>query len=179
MKSVAVFCAASETIDPVYSAAATEVGNMLGRTGATLVYGGARFGLMEATAQAAKASGAKVVGVVPQILEERDRVSTLIDEKINCRNLSDRKDIMLERSDILVALPGGVGTLDEIFHVLAAAMIGYHSKRVVLYNVNGFWDSLMELLGSSKEKGFVRCDLERHLVVADSIDELEKYIQEA
>lgn len=152
---------------------------MLGRTGATLVYGGARFGLMEATAQAAKASGATVVGVVPQILEERDRVSTLIDEKINCRNLSDRKDIMLERSDILVALPGGVGTLDEIFHVLAAAMIGYHSKRVVLYNVNGFWDPLMELLGSSKEKGFVRCDLERHLVVADSIDELEKYIQEA
>lgn len=152
---------------------------MLGRTGATLVYGGARFGLMEATAQAAKATGATVVGVVPQILEERDRVSTLIDEKINCRNLSDRKDIMLERSDILVALPGGVGTLDEIFHVLAAAMIGYHSKRVVLYNVNGFWDSLMELLGSSKEKGFVRCDLERHLVVADSIDELEKYIQEA
>lgn len=179
MKSVAVFCAASETIDPVYSAAATEVGNMLGRTGATLVYGGARFGLMEATAQAAKASGATVVGVVPQILEERDRVSTLIDEKINCRNLSDRKDIMLERSDILVALPGGVGTLDEIFHVLAAAMIGYHSKRVLLYNVNGFWDPLMELLGSSKEKGFVRCDLERHLVVADSIDELEKYIQEA
>ena len=152
---------------------------MLGRTGATLVYGGARFGLMEATAQAAKASGATVVGVVPQILEERDRVSTLIDEKINCRNLSDRKDIMLERSDILVALPGGVGTLDEIFHVLAAAMIGYHSKRVVLYNVNGFWDSLMELLGSSKDKGFVRCDLERHLVVAESIDELEKYIQEA
>lgn len=152
---------------------------MLGRMGATLVYGGARFGLMEATAQAAKASGATVVGVVPQILEERDRVSTLIDEKINCRNLSDRKDIMLERSDILVALPGGVGTLDEIFHVLAAAMIGYHSKRVVLYNVNGFWDSLMELLGSSKEKGFVRCDLERHLVVANSIDELEKYIQEA
>lgn len=152
---------------------------MLGRMGATLLYGGARFGLMEATAQAAKASGATVVGVVPQILEERDRVSTLIDEKINCRNLSDRKDIMLERSDILVALPGGVGTLDEIFHVLAAAMIGYHSKRVVLYNVNGFWDSLMELLGSSKEKGFVRCDLERHLVVADSIDELEKYIQEA
>lgn len=179
MKSVAVFCAASETIDPVYSAAATEVGNMLGRTGAMLVYGGARFGLMEATAKAAKASGATVVGVVPQILEERDRVSTLIDEKINCRNLSDRKDIMLERSDILVALPGGVGTLDEIFHVLAAAMIGYHSKRVVLYNVNGFWDYLMELLGSSKEKGFVRCDLERHLVVADSIDELEKYIQEA
>ena len=152
---------------------------MLGRTSATLVYGGARFGLMEATAQAAKASGATVVGVVPQILEERDRVSTLIDEKINCRNLSDRKDIMLERSDILVALPGGVGTLDEIFHVLAAAMIGYHSKRVVLYKVNGFWDPLMELLGSSKEKGFVRCDLEKHLVVANSIDELEKYIQEA
>lgn len=179
MKSVAVFCAASENIAPGYFEAAAEVGAMLGRIGAVLVYGGARFGLMEATARAAKAAGATVVGVVPRILEERDRVSSLIDEKIDCRNLSDRKDIMLERSDILVALPGGVGTLDEIFHVLAAATIGYHSKRVVLYNVNGFWNSLVELLGSSRESGFVRGEFEKYMTVANSIDELERYIQEA
>ena len=179
MKSVAVFCAASENIAPGYFEVAAEVGAMIGRIGATLVYGGARFGLMEATARAAKSAGATVDGVVPQILEERDRVSSLIDEKINCRNLSDRKDIMLERSDILVALPGGVGTLDEIFHVMAAAMIGYHSKRVVLYNVNGFWNSLVELLQSLKDGGFVRGELEKYMAVANSIDELEKYIQEA
>lgn len=177
-KSVAVFCAASEEIDPLYNAAATEVGTMIGRIGASLVYGGARFGLMEATAKAAKASGAKVVGVVPMILEERDRVSSLIDEKINCRNLSDRKDIMLERSDILVALPGGIGTLDEIFHVMAAATIGYHGKKVVLYNVNGYWNPLVEMLLDGEKKGFVRGGLERFMAVAGNIDELERIILE-
>lgn len=178
-KSVAVFCAASEEIDPLYAEAAFEVGVLLGRLNAALVYGGARFGLMEATAKGAKESGARVVGVVPMILEERGRVSTLIDEKVNCRNLSERKDIMLERSDILVALPGGIGTLDEIFHVMAAATIGYHSKKVVLYNVNGFWTPLVAMLKESEEKGFLRGDVCRFMAVANSIDELEKMIKEA
>ena len=116
---------------------------------------------------------------ISMILEERGRVSSLIDEKINCNNLSDRKDIMLSRSDILVALPGGIGTLDEIFHVMAAATIGYHGKRVVLYNVNGCWDSLVAMLRSSKESGFVRGDMDRYMAVAESIGELEKMILEA
>ncbi len=176
MKSVAVFCAASENIAPGYFEAAAEVGTMLGRKGATLVYGGARFGLMEATAKAAKAAGAHIVGVVPDILVERGRVSGLIDEQVPCRNLSERKDIMLERSDILVALPGGVGTLDEIFHVLAAATIGYHTKQVVLYNVNGFWDSLLATLEEMLQAGFVRGEFERYLVVANNIAELENLL---
>lgn len=176
MKSVAVFCAASENIAPGYFEAAAEVGAMLGRKGATLVYGGARFGLMEATAKAAKAAGAHIVGVVPDILVERGRVSGLIDEQVPCRNLSERKDIMLERSDILVALPGGVGTLDEIFHVLAAATIGYHTKQVVLYNVNGFWNSLIATLEEMLQAGFVRGEFERYLVVANNIAELENLL---
>ena len=179
MKSIAVFCAASENIAPGYFEAATEVGTMLGRLGVTMVYGGARFGLMEATAKAAKLAGATVVGVVPMVLEERDRVSSLIDEKINCRNLSERKDIMLERSDILVALPGGIGTLDEIFHVLAAATIGYHTKRVVLYNVNGFWNPLLATIDEMSQAGFVRGEFGKYLFVANNIGELEKMILEA
>lgn len=179
VKSVAVFCAASEEIDNLYMAAAAEVGAMLGRIGVSLVYGGARFGLMEVTAKAAKESGAHVTGVVPVILEERGRVSRLIDDRIGCRNLSDRKDIMLERSDVLVALPGGVGTLDEIFHVMAAATIGYHDKKVILYNVNGFWNPLIDMLREFEKKGFVRGGLERFLVVADCIDELKRMIIEA
>jgi uncharacterized protein (TIGR00730 family) len=177
MKSVAIFCAASENIAPGYFEAAAEVGTMLGRLGATMVYGGARFGLMEATAKAAKAAGAHVVGVVPDILVERGRVSSLLDEQVGCRNLSERKDIMLERSDIHVALPGGVGTLDEIFHVLAAATIGYHTKRVVLYNVNGFWNSLNATLDGMWQAGFVRGEFEKYLVVANSIAELEDMIR--
>jgi uncharacterized protein (TIGR00730 family) len=177
MKSVAIFCAASENIAPGYFEAAAEVGTMLGRLGATMVYGGARFGLMEATAKAAKAAGAHVVGVVPDILVERGRMSSLLDEQVGCRNLSERKDIMLERSDIHVALPGGVGTLDEIFHVLAAATIGYHTKRVVLYNVNGFWNSLNATLDGMLQAGFVRGEFEKYLVVANSIAELEDMIR--
>ena len=179
-KSVAVFCAASENIAPGYFEAAAEVGAMLGRLGATLVYGGSCSGLMEATAKAAKFAGARIVGVVPDILVERGRVSALLDEQVGCRNLSERKDIMLERSDILVALPGGVGTLDEIFHVVAAASIGYHSKRVLLYNVNGYWNPLCAALEEMLQSGFVRAGkLREYLLVADSIVELEQMIKEA
>ena len=177
MKSVAVFCAASENIAPGYFEAAAEVGTMLGRLGVALVYGGARFGLMEATAKAAKAAGARIVGVVPHILVERDRVSGVLDEQVGCRNLSERKDIMLERSDVLVALPGGIGTLDEIFHVLAAATIGYHTKRVVLYNVNGFWNPLLATVEEMSQAGFVRGEVEKYLIVANSVAELEDLIR--
>lgn len=176
MKSVALFCAASENIAQSYFDAAAEVGSMLGVMGAELVYGGARFGLMEATACAAKDSGARIVGVVPEILVERDRVSMLLDEMVLCRNLSDRKDIMLQRSDILVALPGGVGTLDEIFHVLAAGTIGYHTKHVVLYNTDGFWDDMTVMLDGMKEKGFLRGN--PLLSVVDNIDDLKRTIME-
>ena len=177
MGSVAIFCAASENIAPGYFEAAAEVGAMLGRLGKTMVYGGARFGLMEATAKAAKAAGARIVGVVPDILVERDRVSRLLDEQVGCSNLSERKDIMLERSDVLVALPGGVGTLDEIFHVLAAATIGYHTKRVVLYNVNGFWNALLAVVDDMSQAGFVRGEMDKYLVVADNIAQLEDLIK--
>ena len=177
MRSVAVFCAASENIAPGYFEVAAEVGGMLGRLGATMVYGGARFGLMEATAKAAKKAGARIVGVVPDILVERDRVSHLLDEQVGCRNLSERKDIMLERSDVLVALPGGIGTLDEIFHVLAAATIGYHTKRVVLYNVNGFWDPLLATVEEMAQAGFVRGEIEKYLVVANDVATLEDLIK--
>ena len=118
------------------------------------------------------------MGVVPRILEERDRVSSLLDEKVPCNNLSDRKDIMLTRSDVIVALAGGVGTLDEIFHVAAAATIGYHSKRVVLYNANGFWNGLMSVLGEMSDEGFVRAGLHNIIIEVNSIEELETIIKE-
>lgn len=176
MGSVAVFCAASESIDTLYVSAAREVGAMLARKGLELVYGGARFGLMEATASAVRENGGAVVGVVPHILEERGRVSSLLTEKVPCRNLSERKDIMLSRSDVLVALPGGIGTLDEIFHVAAAATIGYHSKPVVLYNVNGFWNGMLSMLESMSAAGFLRGGVDSYILVADNVEELENII---
>ena len=119
------------------------------------------------------------MGVVPQVLVERNRVSALLDETVLVRDLSERKDIMVQRSDVLVALPGGVGTLDEIFHTMAAATIGFHSKRVVLYNASGFWDGLLSLLREMSQEAFVRGALCNYLTEVRSVEELKQIIIEA
>ena len=129
--------------------------------GKTLVYGGADM----------------VMGVVPTKLEEKGRVSDRLDVTFHTVNLSDRKDVILRESDILVALPGGVGTLDEVFHVVAAATIGYHSKRVVLYNIDGFWDGLLAVLNQMEAQGFIRRPLENFLNVANTFDELKELLK--
>lgn len=172
MKHVGVFCAASDKLDAVYYDMAAEFGRWLGEHGLTLVYGGADSGLMEAVAGGAKAAGGRVVGVVPRILEVRRRVSMHVDEIVHCNDLNDRKAIMTERSDILVALPGGIGTLDEVFTVMAASSIGYHDKRVVLFALDGFWDGLVRVLQELDCKHFINVPLERYLAVARSWEEL-------
>lgn len=176
MEKIGIFCSASENIDKLYFDTASQIGRWMGETGKTLIYGGASLGLMECVAQAVKTSGGCVVGVVPAKLEENGQVSTLPDRIIHTRNLSDRKDIIVEESDILVALPGGVGTLDEIFHVMAAASIGYHHKRVVFYNVDGFYDSLLKALDEIGDKHFVRHPLSTYYDVAYTLEELKEIL---
>lgn len=176
MKKIRIFCSASDDIDKMYFDSARQIGKWLGQTGKTLIYGGASLGLMECVARTAKENGGKVIGVVPTKLEEKDRVSTCLDETIHTRNLSDRKDIMTEKSDILVALPGGIGTLDEVFHVMAAASIGYHQKKVVFFNEFGFYDALLQTLRSLEEKGFARQPFSTYYEVANTIDELKEII---
>ena len=156
MNKIGIFCSASDNIDKMYFDAAGQIGKWMGTTGKTLVYGGANLGLMECIAKAVKANGGHVIGVVPAKLEENGKVSSLPDRIIHTRNLSDRKDRIVEESDILLALPGGVGTLDEIFHVMAAASIGYHHKKVIFYNEDGFYDTLLAALREIENKGFGR-----------------------
>ena len=144
----------------------------MGREGHTLVYGGANLGLMEAVARAAHEAGATVVGVVPAILEKTGRASDHIDVRVLCDSLDDRKAIMVERSDLFIALPGGVGTLDEIFTVVAAASIGYHHKRVVLLNIDGFWDSLLAMLDDLQSKGVLRPGLKETLTVVTEVEKV-------
>ena len=176
MKKIGLFCAASEAIDNVYVAAAREFGLWLGSEAMTLVYGGAAKGLMEVTASAAKSAGARIVGVVPDILVSRGGVSTLLDDCIQVRNLSERKDAILYRSDILVAMPGGLGTLDEVFHVVGESSIGYHDKPVILFNINGCWDSLLRMFDDLRQQGLLRHDLTGRLVVANSLEDIINYI---
>ena len=91
-------------------------------------------------------------------------------------NLSDRKQLMMDQSDVFIALPGGLGTLDEIFTIVASATIGYHSKIVILYNMKGFWDSLVQLLDDLKSKGMIRGDWQDYIKTADSIEEISRLI---
>lgn len=177
MEKIGIFCSASDVIEPVYFDKARELGEWLGQNKKTLVYGGANIGLMECVAKAAKEKGAFVMGVVPTKLEERGAVSDLLDVTFRVDDLSERKDTMLRESDVLVALPGGVGTLDEVFHVMASASIGYHAKKVIFYNIDGFWAPLLEFMEGLREQHFARRPWENYCRVANDFEELKEQLK--
>ena len=174
---IAVFCSANDTIAPEYFTLTEQLGKWMAEQGHSLVFGGCNLGLMECVAKAVHEAGGQTIGVVPSIIEERGRVSDYVDVEIPCDNLSDRKELMLAQSDVSIALPGGVGTLDEIFSVVAAPSISYHQQQVILYNINGFWDSLVVLLDDLTAKGVIRGDYHQQIKVAHSLEELKQFIE--
>ena len=172
VRTIGVFCSAAENIDRKFFDSAHEVGAWMAQQGITLVYGGAAMGLMEEVARGVKSGGGHTVGVVPNRLVQREVQSSLLDEVVLCGTLAERKQLMLERSDLLLALPGGIGTLDEVFHVMGSATIGEHRKRVVLYNIDGFWDECMGMLSKMNREGFIRGRLSDYVVTAASVGEI-------
>lgn len=132
---------------------------------------------MECVARAAKSAGGQTIGVVPAIVEATGRTSQYNDEVLTCQNLSDRKQLMLDESDVFVALPGGVGTLDEVFTVAASHTIGYHHKRVILFNMKGFWNAAIHMLDDLQERGFVRGQWRDYIQVANILEELKALTQ--
>ena len=177
MQRIGVFLSAREDIDPAFRETAREVGKWIGSTHRTLVYGGACCGLMEEVAQATKRAGGKVVGVVPEILYERHLVSDILDQTFTCKDLSERKEILMRESDILISLPGGVGTLDEMFTALGISAIGLPNARVcVAYNVKGCWNKLLEMLDEMEQNGLLRPSFRTYFKVAESIADLEKIV---
>lgn len=161
---------------PVFYEEAQRLGEWIGRQGRTLVYGGANCGLMETLAKSVHEAGGRVLGVVPQILVEQGRVSRYIDETVLMPDLNQRKQGIIDRSDIILALPGSVGTLDEVFTVLAANTIGIHSKRVLFWNIDGFWDELFRLFRAMEKRGVVNKPLEDYILVANTLDEVVRLI---
>lgn len=177
MEYIGIFCSASNTIDRSYFDAAQRLGEWMGREGKTLIYGGSNLGLMECTAKAVKDNGGHVIGVIPSKLEKNGRESSIPDQVVHTRDLSDRKDIIIEKSDVLIALPGGVGTLDEVFHVMSAAMLGYHSKKIIFYNVEGFYNDLLEVLDKLITERFARMNISHYYEVANTQDELIRILE--
>lgn len=174
---ITIFCSANADIDPEYFRMTEELGRWAGENGHTIVFGGCNMGLMECVARAAHNAGGRTIGVVPMIIERGGKTSQYLDVTIPCDNLSDRKDIMLAQSDIIIALPGGIGTLDEVFTVAASATIGYHSKHIILYNMHGFWNSLAALLDDLQRKGMIRGSWNKTIRVANSLEEVIEIIR--
>ncbi len=170
---ICVFCSANEQIDPDFFSATEELGRWAAENGHVIVYGGVNQGLMECLGRAAHQAGGRTIGVVPTIVEKTGRVSDHVEIEIPCDNLSDRKQLMMDKSDVFIALPGGIGTLDEIFTVAASATIGYHAKPVILYNLKGFWNPLIQLLDDLQERGMVRGQWRDYINVISKLEDLD------
>jgi len=169
-KSVAVFCAAAEGARPVYRAVAEELGRELARRGLGLIYGGAHVGLMGAVANAAIANGGYVVGVIPHVLVDMEVSHEGISELHVVDTMHTRKAMMGEKADAFVILPGGYGTFEELFEVLAWQTLKLHNKPVVLLNVDGFYDKLNEFLDVCDAEGMLRGN-RKCLLVANTVAE--------
>ena len=153
--SVCVYCGSRPGQDAAFAQAASTVGHLIGQSGGQLVYGGGRAGLMGIVADAALAAGATVVGVIPQALMERELGHRGLTELHVVQTMHERKQMMAERSDAFLALPGGIGTLEELFEVWTWQQLGYHDKPVGLLNVAGYYDRLLGFLDETGRQGFV------------------------
>jgi uncharacterized protein (TIGR00730 family) len=170
--SLCVYCGSSPGSNPAFTEAAREVGALIGQRGWQLVYGGGRAGLMGVLATAALAAGAKVVGVIPQSLMERELGHGQLTELHVVHSMHERKMLMAQRSDAFVALPGGIGTFEELFEVWTWRQLGYHHKPLGLLNVEGYYDSLLAFLAQTVSQGFVSAPQHQLLTVAHSAETL-------
>ena len=172
LKTVCVYCGTGEGTDPAYMEAARELGRMLAAEGLGLVYGGGSLGLMGAVANAALEAGGHVTGVIPAFLEEREVMMQSVSELVVTKDMHERKRTMFERADGFVALPGGIGTLEEVVEMLTWGQLGQHCKPVVLADISGFWRPLVDLLAQMRDEGFIRSGFEVDYRVATSVGDI-------
>ena len=172
MKRIVVFCGSSSGTDPVFEARAYETGKLLANLGIGLVYGGARVGLMGAVADGALAHGGEVIGVLPRFLSGKEIGHSGLTDLIVVDTMHERKTKMHELSDGVIALPGGFGTMEEVFEMVTWGQLGLHRKPVGVLNVDGFYNDLNELLQTMVTKGFLKKENQRMLLFADTIEEL-------
>jgi uncharacterized protein (TIGR00730 family) len=165
LRSVCVFCGSSMGAQPAYQFAAQQFGRLLAERGIALVYGGGRIGLMGAMADATLAVGGKVIGVIPKILYRKEVAHEGLTELRVCGTMAERKALMGELSDAFVALPGGIGTMDELFEVWTWTQLGLQDKRSALLNVNGYFDALVKFIDHAVEQDFLRSSHREALLI--------------
>lgn len=171
-RALCVFCGSRHGDRPSYADAATRLGSRLAAEGIALVYGGGRVGLMGVIADAVKASGGRVVGVIPDFLVRREVGNNHVDELIITASMHERKQRMFDLADGFVVLPGGIGTLDEAIEILSWKQLYQHSKPVVILNVDGYWRPLLALIDAAVRSGFATEWTRQLYEVVETVDEV-------
>lgn len=171
VRTVCVYCGSGFGGDPAFTQAAQDLGRALAQAGIGLVYGGGNVGLMGTVARAVLENGGHVTGIIPDFLKSRERMLDEIQETIVVGDMHTRKRLMFERSDAFIALPGGIGTLEELVEQMTWAQLGRHDKPILLVSVAGFWTPLITLLDHMRDQGFIRDGLELNYLVAGNAQE--------
>jgi uncharacterized protein (TIGR00730 family) len=180
INAICVYCGSSPGTDPAFAKAARGFGKILAENGIRLVYGGGSTGLMGALARAVVEHGGAATGIIPEFLTAKEQPRQLAQEHIVTRDMHERKRIMFERADAFVALPGGIGTLEELVEQMTWAQLGRHRKPILVANINGFWDPLLALLAHMRARGLVPAPARGvELVVVERIEEILPRLREA
>jgi len=172
IRNVCVYCGSGLGMNPAYTAAARTLGAELAASRIGLVYGGGSLGLMGEVARSTLDYGGRVTGIIPSFLTDKEQMMRDADELIVTADMHERKRIMFERSDAFVALPGGVGTLEELVEQLTWVQLGRHTKPVVVANIDGFWNPFLSLLTHMKADAFIRPGLEVSFTVVDDAQKI-------
>lgn len=179
IKNVCVYCGSGPGTDPRFVESAIALGKSLAENGVGLVYGGGSIGLMGAVAKAVLEHGGHVTGIIPEFLTKRENALTGAQELIVTHDMHERKRLMFERSDAFVALPGGIGTLEELVEQLTWQQLGRHSKPILLANIGKFWDPLLELLDHMRATAFIRPTLPLDVLQAERVEDILPRIRAA
>ncbi|MBV9078977.1 MAG: TIGR00730 family Rossman fold protein [Methylobacteriaceae bacterium] len=178
-RNVCVYCGSGPGTDPVFADMANELGRSMARSGLGLVYGGGDVGLMGIVARAVLDGGGHVTGIIPDFLRRRENMLDGAQETVVVPDMHTRKRLMFERADAFVALPGGIGTLEELVEQMTWAQLGRHTKPILLLDVEGFWRPLMDLLAHMRMKGFIRPGLELSYLVAEQVKDVVPMLEAA
>lgn len=172
IESVCVYCGSGKGLNPAYALAARKLGKTLAKENIRLVYGGGSLGLMGEVAKATLGAGGKVTGIIPEFLGAREKMLKDVDELIVVEDMHVRKRLMFERSDAFVALPGGIGTLEELVEQLTWSQLGRHAKPIIVANIDGFWNPFLDLLTHMTTETFIRPGLDVRFIVVDSAEQV-------
>jgi uncharacterized protein (TIGR00730 family) len=179
IRNVCVYCGSGPGALPIYAEAAATFGRILANADIGLVYGGGNTGLMGAVARAVLAEGGQVTGIIPQFLSDREVALETAQQLIVVPDMHTRKRLMFEKADAFVALPGGIGTLEELVEQLTWVQLERHTKPVLLADIGGFWRPLLDLFAHMRERRFIRSDFEVRYLVAEAVDDILPMIETA